>query len=71
MEGKVKSIIDSKTIAIVVEHKIKHTLYNKVLKRVKKFLVHVPEGVAAPKQGEIVEVIASKPISKTKKLVLK
>jgi small subunit ribosomal protein S17 len=71
MEGKIKSIIDARTVSVLVESKIKHPLYGKVLKRVKKFLVHVPEGVVAPKEGEVVEVISSKPISKTKKWVLK
>ncbi len=71
MEGKVKSIIDSKTIAVSLEEKIKHPLYNKVIKRIKKLLVHVPEGVTVPKEGEAVEIFTTKPISKKKKWTLK
>jgi small subunit ribosomal protein S17 len=71
MEGKVKAIIDTRTIAVDVESKMQHPLYGKVLKRVKKFLVHVPEGVSTPKEGEMVEVFSSKPISKRKKWTIK
>ena len=70
MEGKITSIIDSKTVAVLVESKIQHPLYGKVLKRMKKFLVHVPESRAV-KEGDKVEVISTKPISKKKKWILK
>jgi small subunit ribosomal protein S17 len=70
MEGKINSIIDSKTAVVLVENKMRHPLYGKVLKRVKKLLVHIPEGVS-PKEGEMVEVFASRPISKKKKWTLK
>lgn len=70
MEGKILSIIDSSTAVVAVENKIKHPLYGKVLKRVKKFIAHVPTGKSLQK-GDKVEITASKPISKRKKWILK
>ena len=70
MEGKIKSIIDPKTAVVLIESKIQHPLYKKVLKRVKKILTHVPEGRSV-KEGDMVEITPSKPISKTKKWILK
>lgn len=71
MEGKVKSIIDMRTISVSFEKTIRHPLYQKVLKMVKHFMVHVPVGVDLPKVGDSVVVSSSRPISKKKKLVLK
>lgn len=71
MEGKVISIIGEKTIAIIVENKSKHPLYGKVVKREKKFLVHVPVGAKLPAVNDVVEVLSSRPISKQKKWILK
>ena len=71
MEGKVISIIGENTIAIIVENKSKHPLYGKVVKREKKFLVHVPTGAKLPVVNDVVEVISSRPISKQKKWILK
>lgn len=71
MEGKVISVIGENTIAIMVENKSKHPLYGKVVKREKKFLVHVPSNVKLPSVNEVVEVVSSRPISKQKKWILK
>lgn len=69
MEGKVISIIDSSTIAVIVKRKIKHERFGKVLEREKKFLVHV--GDKMPNVNDVVEIASSKPISKMKKWILK
>lgn len=71
MEGKVISVIGENTIAIMVENKIKHPLYGKVIKRGKKYLAHVPTGAKLPSVNDVVEVQSSKPISKKKKWILK
>ncbi len=70
MDGVVKDVIDARTVVVLIESKIRHPLYGKVLKRVKKLLVHVPEG-RMTKVGDKVELSYSKPISKTKKWILK
>jgi len=70
MEGKVLSIIDTSTAVIVIESKIKHPLYGKILKKVKKFIAHVPSGKVL-QVGDAVEIAPSRPISKTKKWILK
>lgn len=71
MEGKVNAIIDARTVVVLVEKKVRHAVYGKVLKRTKKLLVHIPEGKEAPKVNEVVEVLSSRPISKLKKWTIK
>ena len=68
---KVKTLIDERTFASTYEVTTKHPRYHKILTRFKKILVHIPVGKASPKLDEMVEVSASKPISKTKRWVLK
>lgn len=71
MEGRVDSIIDAKTISVLLEKKVRHHLYGKVIKRIKKVLVHTPNGLGDVKIGDVVELAESRPISKNKKWVLK
>jgi small subunit ribosomal protein S17 len=62
---------DERTITVAVEKKIRHPLYNKVLKRTKKVMVHVPkESNYVIKVGDEVSILPSKPISKQKKWTL-
>ena len=46
----------------------KHPLYNKNVKTTKKYAVHDEENKA--KVGDIVKVVSSRPLSKTKRYVL-
>jgi len=40
IQGKVVTISGDKTISIVVERRVMHPRYHKVVKRFKKYLVH-------------------------------
>ena len=66
--GKVVSAACNKTITIEVVTYKKHPLYNKNVKTTKKYAVHDEENKA--KVGDIVKVVSSRPLSKTKKLTL-
>lgn len=65
IQGKVVSDKRDKTITILVERKIKHPLYGKVLKSSKKFQVHDENNEC--KMGDIVKVMETRPLSKTKR----
>ena len=66
--GKVVSASNNKTITIAVVTYKKHPLYNKNVKTTKKYAVHDEENKA--KVGDIVKVVSSRPLSKTKRYVL-
>jgi small subunit ribosomal protein S17 len=63
--GKVTSDKRDKTITIIVERKIKHPLYGKVMKKSKKFQAHDENNEC--KEGDIVRVSETRPLSKTKR----
>lgn len=52
-----------KTVTVLVESKKRHPLYKKSFVRSKKYLAHDEVGAA---QGDVVEIIKVKPISKRK-----
>ena len=58
-----------KTVVVAVESRYKHPLYKKVLKRIKKFKVH--DGQKASKIGDKVRISEVRPLSKTKRWILK
>ena len=66
--GKVVSAACDKTITIAVVTSKKHPLYKKNVKTTKKYTVHDEENKA--KVGDIVKVVSSRPLSKTKRYVL-
>ena len=66
--GKIVSASNNKTITIAVVTYKKHPLYNKNVKTTKKYAVHDEENKA--KVGDIVKVVSSRPLSKTKRYVL-
>ena len=68
MTGKVISTKMDKTIVVSVESSIKHPLYGKRFKRHTKFKAHDENGIA--KEGDLVQVMETKPYSKTKKFRL-
>lgn len=63
--GKVTSDKRDKTITIIVERKIKHPLYGKVMKKSKKFQAHDENNEC--NAGDIVKVMETRPMSKTKR----
>ena len=68
LKGKVIKNKSEKTIIVDVESIYMHKKYKKILRKNKKFAVHDEENVS--KIGDVVQIIESRPISKTKKFVL-
>lgn len=62
--GRVVSDKMQKTVTVLVERRVKHPIYGKVIVRSAKFHAHVEEGVAG--MGDLVEIAESRPLSKTK-----
>lgn len=62
--GKVVSDKMQKTVTVLVERRVKHPLYGKVIIRSAKYHAHDEEGVAA--SGDTVEIQECRPISRTK-----
>ena len=68
LKGKVVKNKSEKTIIVDVESTYMHKKYKKFLRKNKKYAVHDEENVS--KIGDVVQIIESRPISKTKKFVL-
>ena len=64
LKGIVKSAKNNKTIVVEVTRKLKHPFYEKISKRTKKYHAHDEKNEF--KEGQIVKIIESKPISKKK-----
>ena len=62
--GRVISSSRDKTITVLVERKVKHPLYGKVIKRSSK--VHVHDENNSASNGDFVTVVECRPISKKK-----
>ena len=62
--GRVVSDKMQKTVTVLVERRVKHPIYGKVIVRSAKFHAHAEEGVAG--MGDLVEIAESRPLSKTK-----
>ena len=62
--GRVVSDKMEKTVTVLVERKVKHPMYGKVMIRSKKYSAHNEGNVA--KAGDLVEIIETRPVSKTK-----
>jgi small subunit ribosomal protein S17 len=65
LQGRVISNAMDKTVVVVVERTTRHPLYKKVIKITKKYKVH-DETNAIP-VGALVQIVESRPISKTKR----
>jgi small subunit ribosomal protein S17 len=64
LTGTVVSDKGDKTIVVLVERKVKHPLYGKIIRRSKKY--HAHDEANEFKAGEIVRIEETKPISKLK-----
>ena len=62
--GRVVSDKMEKTVTVLVERKVKHPMYGKIMVRSKKYHAH-NEGNSA-KAGDLVEIIETRPVSRTK-----
>ncbi|HYP82665.1 30S ribosomal protein S17 [Variovorax sp.] len=65
--GKVVSDKRAKTVTVLVERRVKHPIYNKIVIRSSKYHAHDEDGQFHT--GDLVEITESRPISKTKNWV--
>lgn len=68
LTGTVLSDKMNKTVTVLVERKVKHPLYGKVIRRSKKFHAHDEENAYG--EGDIVVISECRPISKSKSWVV-
>ena len=66
--GKVVSDKRAKTVTVLVERRVKHELYGKIVARSRKYHAHDEKGEY--KMGDLVEITESRPLSKTKNWVV-
>jgi len=64
LTGRVVSDKMNKTVTVLVERKVKHPLYGKVMVRSKKY--HAHDETNDVKEGDLVEIAETRPVSKTK-----
>jgi len=67
--GSVTSDKTDKTVTVLVERKVKHPLYGKIIRRSKKYHAHDENNEYAI--GDVVRLEETKPISKTKTWTVK
>ena len=63
--GRVTSDKMDKTVVVVVERTVRHTLYGKVLRRTKKYKAHDEKNEC--KVGDQVCIVESRPMSREKR----
>ncbi len=66
--GKVVSDKRAKTVTVLVERRVKHELYDKIVIKSSKYHAHDEKGEY--KLGDTVEIAEGRPISKTKSWVV-
>ena len=67
VEGRVVSNKMDKTVTVLVERRVKHDLYGKIVAKSSKYHAHDEKGEFH--MGDIVEIQESRPLSKTKNWV--
>ena len=63
--GKVTSDSRDKTITVKIERLVRHPLYGRVIKKISKLMAHDEKNESHV--GDLVEVMETRPLSKTKK----
>ena len=63
--GKVVSTKMDNTVSVLVTRVVSHPIYKKRIKKYKKYLSHT--STVTPKDGDIVRIVSTKPISKNKR----
>ena len=63
--GTVTSDKTDKTVTVLVERKVKHPLYGKIIRRSKKY--HAHDEANEYTVGDVVRIEETRPISKTKR----
>ena len=66
--GRVISNKMDKTITVMIERKVKHPVYGKYIKRSTK--LHAHDASNECNEGDLVTVVACRPLSKSKKWML-
>jgi small subunit ribosomal protein S17 len=66
--GRVVSDKRTKTVTVLVERRVTHELYGKIVGKSRKYHAHDEKGEF--KMGDMVEIAESRPISKTKSWVV-
>ncbi|MFO1387229.1 MAG: 30S ribosomal protein S17 [Chitinivorax sp.] len=64
LTGRVTSSKMDKTVTVLVERKVKHPLYGKVIRRSKKYHAHDENNEY--REGDLVVIEECRPLSKTK-----
>ena len=64
LTGNVVSDKGDKTVVVLVERKVKHALYGKIIRRSKKYHAHDEKGEF--KLGDVVRIQECRPLSKLK-----
>ncbi|QFS63250.1 30S ribosomal protein S17 [Delftia tsuruhatensis] len=65
--GKVVSDKRAKTVTVMVERRVKHPIYDKIMIKSSKYHAHDEQGEY--KLGDVIEITESRPLSKTKNWV--
>ena len=65
--GKVVSDKRAKTVTVLIERRVKHPIYDKIVVKSSKYHAHEEKGEY--NLGDVVEITESRPISKTKNWV--
>lgn len=66
--GKIVSDARAKTVTVLVERRVKHELYGKIIARSRKYHAHDENNEF--KLGDVVEITESRPLSRTKNWVV-
>ena len=66
--GRVASDRMNKTVTVIVERRVKHAMYNKIIVRSSKYHAHNDNDEA--KVGDVVEIEECRPVSKTKSWIV-
>jgi len=64
MSGVVTSDVQDKTVTVLVERRVQHPVYKKIIRRSKKYAAH--DETNACKTGDMVSIRECAPISKRK-----
>ena len=65
--GKVVSDKRAKTVTVLIERRVKHPIYGKIMIRSSKY--HAHDENSEYKMGDMIEITESRPLSKTKNWV--
>ena len=69
LQGKVVSDKMEKTVTVLVERKVKHPLYGKIIRRSSKIHAHDEQNEYGI--GDVVVISETRPLSKTKSWIVK